>query len=221
MSDSVCRPSFWGGLRFVALRQAHCLLCPLTITYAPRINIFLLVNCATVLSFYTVLFYCTRQWWPKLHENWPIWPFLRHLSACRVQNTWPPALSFQEVLWGHYGCLTLHFEPLKSKHENLGPTFCAKLPDFGQLPQMYGARRELFFWPQPLSFWEVVRVCPKSISSIHGWSPKSATNELRHGLFGSDLKSWLSRVRPVVTGTVGGGRSRNSVPQSKGTGHII
>ena len=78
-------------------------------------------------------------------------------------------------------------------------TFCAKWPDFGQLPQMYGARRELFFWPQPLSFWEVVRVCPKSISSIHGWSPKSATNELRHGLFGNDLKFCQARVRPVGT----------------------
>ena len=91
------------------------------------------------------------------------------------------------------------FCAFQSDTRKLGPTFCAKWPDFGQLPQMYGARRELFFWPQPLSFWEVVRVCPKSISSIHGWSPKSATNELRHGLFGNDLKSWLSRVRPVVT----------------------
>ena len=106
------------------------------------------------------------------------------------------------LLGGVMGTLWLRNAPFcafQCHTRNHCSTFCAKWRDFGQLPQMYGARRELFFWPQPLSFWEVVRVCPKSISSIHGWSPKSATNELRHGLFGNDLKSWLSRVRPVGT----------------------
>ena len=122
-----------------------------------RINIFLLVNCATVLSFYTVLFYCTRQWWPKLHENWPIWPFLRHFSAGRVQNSWPPALSFYEVLWGHYGCVTLHFVPFNATHEKYLPLFVRNGLISANFHKCTGHVENFFFGPSPSPFgrWSV------------------------------------------------------------------